>query len=122
MFFHRPIATYKKQGCTKPGIKPAQHGVIHTPDRAPMLLNSEPDLGVSPIRLVVKQNLQGIERLAPESRINYAKHVTIEHNSVVFIIGHIHPDDLDTLGAGVDAMWEKRVRNKRKDKKSDSHR
>lgn len=117
--FHRPIATYKKQGCTKHGVKPHHHGIIHTTDRPPMLLATEPDLGVAPIRLVIKQNLQGIERLAPESRINYSKQVTIEHNSPVFIIGHIHADDLAILEDGADSMWEKRVRDRRKDKKQE---
>ncbi|KAF7540687.1 hypothetical protein G7054_g1143 [Neopestalotiopsis clavispora] len=88
----------------------------------PMLLNDEPDLGVAPIRLVVNRDLQGVERLAPESRINYSKHVTIEHNSIVHIIGQIHQDDLDTLAAGVDDNWEKRIRDRnKKDKKQERH-
>jgi hypothetical protein len=82
-------------------------------------LNNEPDLGVSPVRLVVKRDLQGFERLEPTSRVNYSKHVTIEHNSNVQIIGHIHPDDLLTLERGVDGEWEKRVRDRKKDKKQE---
>ncbi|KAF7519581.1 hypothetical protein G7054_g13038 [Neopestalotiopsis clavispora] len=114
-----PIATYKKQGCTKHGVKPQHHGIIYTHDKTPMLLNGEPELGYNPIRLVVNRDLQGLERLAPESRINYSKHVTIEHNTAVHIIGQIHADDLEALEIGVDSAWRARVGNRKieKDKK-----
>ncbi|KAF3002711.1 hypothetical protein E8E14_000647 [Neopestalotiopsis sp. 37M] len=112
-----PIATYKRQGCTKHGVNPQDHGIIYTHDKMPMLLNGEPDLGVSPIRLVVNRSLEGFEKLAPESRINYQKHVTIEHSSLVCIIGRIHQEDRDTLAEGVDANWERRVRERKKGKK-----
>jgi hypothetical protein len=116
LIWDRPIATYKRQACTKHGVKPSQHGIIHTHDREPMLLNAEPELGVSPIRLVVSRKLQGFEKLAPESRINYSKHVTIEHNAPVFIIGRIHHEDRDILGAGVDKVWQIRVENRQRKK------
>jgi hypothetical protein len=113
----RPIATYTQQGCRKKGIKPKQHGIIHTPGQTPRLLQGEPELGVTPIRLVMNRDLQGVEKLAKQSRINYSKHVTIEHNSSVFFIGHVHPDDLAILESGVDEFWEERRRARHKHKK-----
>lgn len=113
-----PIASYHKQGCTKRGVIPHQHGIIHTQDTRPMLLSGEPSLGYNPVRLVLDPGLQGTEKIAPESRINYSKHVTIDHSSTVHFIGKIHPDDLDILASGVDHAWEMRVRSRKKDKKS----
>lgn len=109
-----PIATYKKKACTKNGIKAVQHGIIHTSTQAPMPLLGEPELGVAPIRLILNKGLEGIEKLAPQSRVNYSKHVTIEHNSSVYFIGKIHFDDLEILERGVDSRWENRIRDRKK--------
>lgn len=45
------------------------------------------------------------EKLAKESRINYSKPMTIEHNVRVFFIGYIPDEDLDTFLAAVDKSW-----------------
>lgn len=79
-----------------------------------MPLPGEPELGVRPIRLVLRRELEASEKLAPQSRINYSKHVTIEHNSLVDIIGRIHPDDIPVLESGVDSRWETRIRARKR--------
>ncbi|KAI4591821.1 hypothetical protein KJ359_012202 [Pestalotiopsis sp. 9143b] len=109
-----PIATYKKKACTKPGIKAVQHGIIYTSAQASMPLMGEPELGVAPIRLILNKGLEGIEKLAPQSRVNYSKHVTIEHNSLVYFIGKVHSNDLEILERGVDSRWENRIRDRKR--------
>lgn len=91
--------------------------MIHTHDKQVLLLNDEPELGVAPIRLVVNSNLQGSEKLAPESRVNYGKHITVEHNNPVHIIGKINQEDLETLEQAVDTLWKERVRDRKQDKR-----
>lgn len=56
----------------------------------------------------------GSEKLAKESRINYAKLVTVEHNVRVFFIGRIVPEDWDNVLNAVDKCWESKDRRPRK--------
>lgn len=46
------------------------------------------------------------ERLARESRVNYSKIVTVEHNVKVFFIGTIYGDDYDIVVDAVNSCWE----------------
>ena len=53
------------------------------------------------------------EKLAKESRVNYSKLVTVEHNVKVFFIGHIISDDVTIISDAVDKCWlEKRRKPK----------
>lgn len=45
------------------------------------------------------------EKLAPASRVNYSKLITIEHNCKVFFIGYIHKRDFDIVTEAVDDCW-----------------
>ena len=55
------------------------------------------------------------EKLARESRVNYSKLVTVEHNVKVFFIGHIISDDVSIISDAVDKCWlEKRRKPKGK--------
>lgn len=49
------------------------------------------------------------ERLASESRVNYAKIHTIEHNVKVRIIGRVVDEHLDEVRYAVDKCWQRRV-------------
>ncbi|KAH8905278.1 hypothetical protein BR93DRAFT_929533 [Coniochaeta sp. PMI_546] len=51
------------------------------------------------------------EKLAKESRVNYSKLVTIEHNTKLFFIGHIADKDfVDIVMEAVDKCWSEKVR------------
>lgn len=53
------------------------------------------------------------ERLARESRVNYSKLVTVEHNVKVFFIGNIYPQDFDDIvPAAVDRCWQEKIRKR----------
>lgn len=102
-----PILTYDRQGCNKKGAKPKKHGIIVEDGTKPKLLKNEPTLGFDAVRIKITSRNEKISR---ESRVNYSKLVTIEHNVKVFFIGHILPDDFDIVTNAVDTCWDSKDR------------
>ena len=98
----RPIHTYEGRACSKKGVKADMHGIIHDARKRPQLVNREPRLGFPPVRANMVEN----ESLAIESRVNYSKPSTIEHNSGVKHIGDVHNDDLLNVKDAHDTCWE----------------
>ncbi|KAB5563155.1 hypothetical protein GE09DRAFT_772408 [Coniochaeta sp. 2T2.1] len=97
-----PILTYIRQGCKKKGVKADRHGIVHEFNTKPRLLEGEPKLGFKPVRAQLTEG----ERLARESRINYSKLVTVEHNVKVFFIGNIYWEDFNNVvPAAVNKCW-----------------
>ncbi|RCI13147.1 hypothetical protein L249_0424 [Ophiocordyceps polyrhachis-furcata BCC 54312] len=97
--------------CKKRGLKPAKHGVVHERGHRPRLLEGEPKLGFTPIRVDMTE--EG-EKLSKESRVNYSKLVTVEHNVKVFFIGSVVANDWDIVQEAVNRCWsEKDHRNRR---------
>lgn len=84
----RPILTYGLRGTKKLGVKSQDHAIIYTGQEAPEPLPGE-DLQWNPIKL---EPATDRDKLAPQSRINYAKVYTVEHNVKVHFIGKIHAD------------------------------
>jgi hypothetical protein len=82
------------QGTTKPGIKPEHHAIIYSSEIAPRELPGEQGLVRRPIRI---EQLRPTDTLAPQSRLNYAKVYTVEHNIKVRFIGRIHRDSEHTF-------------------------
>ncbi|KAK3325340.1 hypothetical protein B0H66DRAFT_119375 [Apodospora peruviana] len=113
-----PILTYEHRACTKRGLKPRTHGIIYSEGSKPKLLQGEPKLGFSPVRM----NLDyPSERLAMESRVNYSKLITVEHNLKVFFIGRIASSHLNIVADAVDECWS--YKNKiQKDRDNRKHR
>ncbi|KAK3398916.1 hypothetical protein B0T20DRAFT_391942 [Sordaria brevicollis] len=104
-----PILTYHKRACTKAGLKPRQHGVAYRAGSQPYLLEGEPVLGFDPIQIEMLDAPQ--ETMAVESRVNYSKLMTIEHNYKVFFIGRVTPQDFhDIVIPAVDACWNAKNR------------
>ncbi|KAI1391329.1 uncharacterized protein F4822DRAFT_182121 [Hypoxylon trugodes] len=101
-----PILTYDRRGCLKKGVRPNKHGIIYMAGTKPKLLKNEPELGFPPVALQVYA--EG-EMLARESRVNYSKLVTIEHNVKVFFIGSITGDDFDNVRYAVNECWNKKM-------------
>jgi hypothetical protein len=85
--------TYNCQGTKKPGATAADHAIIFTGRMAPDPLPGENGMYHRPIRVEPFK----LERLAPESRVNYAKIYTIEHNVKVCSVGKIHEDSEATF-------------------------
>jgi hypothetical protein len=101
----RPIYTYLQQGCTKPGIKPEKHGIIHEIGTPARLLKNEGPLGIDAIRMELSPGLRG-EKLHLASRVNYSKLTTIEHNVKVFFLGSIVQSDFDSIvRPAIDKCW-----------------
>ncbi|KAK0651749.1 hypothetical protein B0T16DRAFT_323889, partial [Cercophora newfieldiana] len=103
-----PILTYERRACTKKGVKPHKHGIVYTPPAEAKLLRGEPPLGFPPVRLQLDYPT---EKLSMESRVNYSKLVTIEHNVKVFFIGRVYQDDFRVVDQAVDRCWSEKNRN-----------
>ncbi|KAI3318180.1 hypothetical protein HD806DRAFT_549381 [Xylariaceae sp. AK1471] len=106
-----PILTYDRRGCNKKGVKPNKHGIIYAVGQKPKLLKHEPELGFDPVPLEIYA--EG-ETLARESRVNYSKLVTIEHNVKVFFIGRIPNSYFDNVSYAVDKCWNDKMHGKNK--------
>ncbi|KAI0445428.1 hypothetical protein F4803DRAFT_548160 [Xylaria telfairii] len=101
-----PILTYDRRGCGKKGVRPSKHGIIYAAGQKPKLLRNEPELGFDPVPLEIYA--EG-ETLARESRVNYSKLVTIEHNVKVFFIGRIPYPYFDSVSYAVDKCWNDKM-------------
>lgn len=114
-----PILTYGNQGCQKRGVKPHKHGIVYEQGTVASALPNEPKLGFQPICM---QMTAANEHISNNSRVNYSKLVSVEHNVKVFFIGRISNDDWPTVQHAVDKCWEDQLRERphhisRRDKK-----
>jgi hypothetical protein len=92
---YSPILTYANQGTAKPGVKPEFHAIIYTSSRGPPeRLEGESQLLKKPIRAITDNPR---EKLWKESRVNYSKIYTVEHNVKVCFVGKIHKDSEATF-------------------------
>lgn len=97
--FQSPILTYTRRGSDKPGIKPEHHAIIYmeskrhnrNPRNPPKASKGERHLPNTPVCV---EPMAAGQKLDPESRLNYAKVYTVEHNLQVFFIGKIHKDSV----------------------------
>ncbi|KAL6863229.1 hypothetical protein ACO1O0_003474 [Amphichorda felina] len=99
-----PILTYEGRACAKSGVKPHKHGIIHDERRKPKTVPGEPNLGYQAVRARI---YEGTETLAKESRVNYSKSSTIEHNLPIWFIGEVVPEDWRIVKRAYDKCWEK---------------
>lgn len=106
-----PILTYGGKACKKKGVKADKHGIIHERGSKPRLLDKEPKLGFPPVRVEMKE--EG-EKLSKESRVNYSKLVTVEHNVKVFFIGSIVYNDWELVSDAVNHCWNKKNHQKQR--------
>ncbi|ODA78952.1 hypothetical protein RJ55_04542 [Drechmeria coniospora] len=106
-----PVLTYGGKGCKKKGVKPAKHGIIHERGHKARLLDGEPKLGFPPVRVEITE--EG-EALTKDSRVNYSKLVTVEHNVKVFFIGAVIQSDFENVQAAVNRCWMEKSHYKRR--------
>ncbi|KKY30539.1 hypothetical protein UCDDA912_g09520 [Diaporthe ampelina] len=97
-----PILTYGKLGCLKNGVKPHHHGIVFEKGQQPIRLANEPSLGFGPICMEMNTG----EHISEESRVNYSKLVTVEHNVKVLFVGRVLYDDWPTVQQAVDECWD----------------
>ncbi|KAM0354175.1 hypothetical protein ACHAPU_001210 [Fusarium lateritium] len=107
-----PISTYGRKGCKKSGVKAEQHGIVaESSNQSPSPLHNEPTLGFPPVRVHI---YEPGERISPESRVNYAKLTTVEHNVKVLFIGRVINSDYDIVTHAVNSSWAKKMHTNKK--------
>ncbi|KAF4994050.1 hypothetical protein FGRMN_6084 [Fusarium graminum] len=107
-----PISTYGRKGCKKSGVKAEQHGIVaESSNQNPSPLHNEPTLGFPPVRVHI---YEPGERISPESRVNYAKLTTVEHNVKVLFIGRVVNSDYDIVTHAVNSSWAKKMHTNKK--------
>ncbi|KAE9986436.1 hypothetical protein EG328_005662 [Venturia inaequalis] len=94
-----PISTYGSRGCGKTGLAKWQHCVVYTGKEPPQPLPEEaPRQGersmLTPIQ--VKPKEKG-SKMFLESRINFGKLYTVEHNVKVLDFGDVHKEHIALL-------------------------
>ncbi len=70
------------------------HAIVYTGEEAPPPLEGE-IINHRPVRIHADDARRG--KLDPESRVNYSKVYTVEHNVKVCSIGKIHKDSMATF-------------------------
>ncbi|KAK8065648.1 hypothetical protein PG997_012395 [Apiospora hydei] len=113
-YYYQPgsIALTTVPVCVQPGV----HGIIYSQGRRPGKVTGEKDLGYRPVSCTMYPH----EALVKESRVNYSKLVTIEHNVEVKFIGTITEGDFAIVQDAVDDCWRKKNRQANRDSKSKS--
>ncbi|KAG5980452.1 hypothetical protein E4U55_004014 [Claviceps digitariae] len=109
--FDRPILTYGGKACNKNGVKPAKHGIIHEHGQKARMLDGEPKLGFPAVQAHITEDG---ERLCKESRVNYSKLVTVEHNVKVFFIGSVAPESWPQVADAVNDCWYQKVHQRQR--------
>ena len=87
-------------------MKADDHAIVYMDDPVPDPLPGEL-LSLKPIKLKAKSPRH---KLKPQSRINYAKIYTVEHNVKVLFIGEVSKSSRRTFMTDFDQVWA----NKRK--------
>jgi hypothetical protein len=100
----RPILTYGRQATTKSGVKSEDHAIIYTGVKPPREIDGEEKLRLHPIQVIPRTPRDKLEK---ESRINYRKIYTVEHNVKVYFMGHVAPSSQDHLYTDFDTTWMK---------------
>ncbi|GAB0136546.1 hypothetical protein EsDP_00004845 [Epichloe bromicola] len=106
-----PILTYGGKGCNKSGVKPSKHGIIYEYGHRARTLDGEPKLGFPAVQARITEDG---ERLSKESRVNYSKLITVEHNVNVFFIGSIMPESWVNFQDAVNDCWCQKTHQRRR--------
>lgn len=104
-----PIQTYGGRGVGKQYVVKSDHAIIYTGNKEPKQHKDEyPREGEAPMLspgLRVDPKTRS-EKLDPNSRINFNKIYTIEHNVKVYEFGEVHRDSRRTLQKHFQACWQ----------------
>lgn len=89
-----PIFTYNGRATTKPGVRPAEHGIIYSVGQAPQLLRGE--VGITKPSIAVEMT-KGVRDLQVASRIYYGIMHPIQYNVKVKSIGLVPKEYISAL-------------------------
>ena len=101
---HSPILTYGHQGALKGGASLDSHAMVYMSEEGDKDPEPRPGehLTRDPIRVVPKTHR---DKLHADSRINYAKIYTVEHNVKVLFIGEVHKRSRGRFMTAFNDVW-----------------
>lgn len=97
-----PITTYGHQATTKGGINRYDHAIVYMNNAKPKRLKDESKLSKNAIQVISKNPR---DKLEVDSRVNYGKIYTVEHNVKVLFIGKLAEESERTFMTDFDATW-----------------
>jgi hypothetical protein len=92
--FACPIFTYSGRATTKPGVRPAEHGIIYTWGETAQLLPGERGISKASLSVVMANNEPPLDKA---SRIYYGIYHPIQYNVKVKEIGYVPRDQVPIL-------------------------
>jgi len=98
----RPITTYGHKATTKGGINRYDHAIVYMNNARPKRLSDESKLSKESIQVISKNPR---DKLEVDSRVNYGKIYTVEHNVKVLFIGKLAKESERTFMTDFDATW-----------------
>jgi hypothetical protein len=107
MGYCRPITTYGHKATTKSGVKLEDHAIVYMDDAKPKRLKDESKLSKDAIQVIRRSPR---DKLEPDSRINYAKMYTVEHNVKVLFIGKLAKESEKRFMIDFDATWASKTK------------
>ena len=103
-----PIASYGQRGVGKPGVKKAEHSIIHTGRHPPQPLDAElpsrDENGMRPQPIRIDTD-DPTDKLDVFSRLDYGKVHTIQHNIKVRSFGKVNPKSMNALRHQFGNVW-----------------
>jgi uncharacterized protein DUF6590 len=96
---NRPILTYNRRGCAKPGVNKQTHCIAFSSSAEPMPENSERpkfgEVGMMPgIRILPNSRGERLDRMA---RIDFSRTYTVDHKIKAYDFGSVDPPFLQRL-------------------------
>lgn len=105
-----PIVSYGKQGVGKASVVKSEHAIIYTGREIPKILPAErpgpgeEGLRPRPIRVVPDNDT---DKLDPESRVDFGKVHTIQHNLKTKAFGMVAENDREAFTTQFGNVWKK---------------
>jgi hypothetical protein len=103
-----PIMSYGKRGVGKPGVKKSEHSIVYTTKDPPLPLPDEmPSRGEESMRpQAIRIDVDDpTSKLDAESRLDYGKVYTIQHNIKVKSFGKVNPRSMNAMVHQFGNVW-----------------
>lgn len=113
-----PILTYGGHATLKWGVKPEDHAIVYVGREPPEILECESSALMRPIEVAGHSPRDRLDR---ESRINYGKIYTVEHNVNVRFFGRVAESSKKNFFEDFDMVWSRKTNSVEADADQANH-